>query len=232
MTPAAATVVLLSPPCGTTEAWKRVVPFLDDFGVPNVALQLPSSLPESDMDDAGFVRSFLDECGDPVVLVGHSSGGLVVTEVGGHPSVRHLVYLDGVMWEVGEPWPTLLSGGVAEEFAACVRVHADVTAFDAAAMTSYFLSEGWSADDAHEWVAGLRPQRHAAAVLELTAAAWRTVPSTFILPTDSVTKRHLQERFASRATDVVEIPGDHFPNWHRPAEIADIFARIARDVTQ
>ena len=119
MTPA--TVVLVSPPCATPAAWSRVIPLLEDRGVPNIAVQLPSCLPESDLDDAAFLRSVLDECGDPVVLVGHSSGGLVLTEVGGHPSVKHLVYMDAVMWDVGESWRTLLTGGVAEGWAACVR---------------------------------------------------------------------------------------------------------------
>ena len=102
MTPAM--VVLVSPPCATTAAWSRVMPLLDELGVPNVAVQLPSCLPESDMDDARFLRSVLDECPDPVVFVGHSSGGWELTEVGVHPSVKHLVYMDAVMWDVGESW--------------------------------------------------------------------------------------------------------------------------------
>jgi hypothetical protein len=36
--------------------------------------------------------------------------------------------------------------------------------------------------------------------------------------------------FASRATEVIEMPGGHFPHWRRPHEVADILARIARDV--
>lgn len=227
MTPA--TVVLVSPPCATVAAWSRVIPLLDDRGVPNVAVQLPSCLPESDLDDAAFVRSVLDACGEPVVLVGHSSGGLVLTEVGGHPSVKHLVYLDAVMWDVGEAWWTLLEGGVAEGFAACVRVRQDVTEFDTDAVTAYLLSRDWPAEDALEFASGFRPQRFAASVLTLTVAAWRTVPSTYISPDDSEMKSRLRELFAARATAVIAMPGDHFPNWRRPNEIADIFARIARD---
>ena len=225
MTPAM--VVLISPPCATTAAWSRVTPLLDALGVPNVAVQLPSCLPESDIDDAGFLRSVLDECGDPVVFVGHSSGGWELTEVGVHPSVKHLVYMDAVMWDVGESWAALLAGGVAEGWAACVRVRKDVIEFDTDAVAAYFLGRGWSAYDAQEFVAGFRPQRTAASVRSLTVAAWRTVPSTYISPNDSEMKRHLRELFASRATDVVEIPGDHFPNWRRPDEVADIFARTA-----
>jgi pimeloyl-ACP methyl ester carboxylesterase len=209
-----------------------VIRRLDELDVAHVAVQLPSCLPESEIDDVGFLRSVLDECDHPVVLVGHSNGGMVLSEVGVHRSVQRLVYMDAVMFDVGESM-AMLSGGVAEAFAACVRVRNDVTAFDADALTDYLLSRGWSAVDVHEFVAGFRPQRHAAMLLALTAAAWRTVPSTFISCHDSELKSHVRALFASRASEVVEIPGDHFPNWRRAAEVADILARIAReDVTR
>ena len=73
MTPAM--VVLISPPCATTAAWSRVTPLLDALGVPNVAVQLPSCLPDSDIDDARFLRSVLDDYGEPVVLGGNSNRG-------------------------------------------------------------------------------------------------------------------------------------------------------------
>ena len=63
-----------------------------------------------------------------------------------------------------------------------------------------------------------------------TTAAWQTVPSTFVSCRDSEMSSDLQALFASRATDVIEIDGDHFPNWRRPGEVAEIVAGIARDV--
>jgi hypothetical protein len=161
-------------------------------------------------------------------LVGYSSGGLVLSEVGVHPSVKHLVYLDAAMWEVGEPWGTLIRDAVAEGWAACVRVRRHVVEFDTGAVAAYLQGRGWAADDAYEFASGFRPQRHAASVLELTVAAWRSVPSTYISPNDSEMKPHLRELCASRASDVIELEGDHFPNWRRPDEVADILAQVAR----
>jgi pimeloyl-ACP methyl ester carboxylesterase len=223
-----ATVVLVSPPCATTAAWDRVVPLLDDHDVPNIAVQLPSCLPESDVDDATLLRSVLDDCGRAVVLVAHSGGGAVITEVGTHPAVKHLVYVDAAMWDVGEDWFSRLRGAVDEDFSACLRFREDVTEFDTDALTAYFLGAGWSPDDTRTFVAGFRPQRHSAFTSTLTEAAWRTVPSTFISPADSENKRQLRDHFASRAMHVIEIEGDHFPHWHRPDEIAGILTRIAR----
>src|SRR3954468_18390278 len=77
MTPA--TVVLVHGMGGSPDAWSRVIPLLDRLGIPNIAVELPSCLPESAMNDVAGLQSVLDECIDPVVLVGHSNGGVVVT---------------------------------------------------------------------------------------------------------------------------------------------------------
>src|SRR5262245_42857940 len=82
--------------CGS--CWDAVMPLPDEGGVEASALDLPghgnSTEPFGDLHgDADSVRRFLDEGEGPVVLVGHSYGGAVVTDAGTHPRVRHVVYL-------------------------------------------------------------------------------------------------------------------------------------------
>lgn len=225
------TVVLVHGACGTPAAWSRVVPLLDALGVPNVAVQLPSCIADSEVSDADAMRSFLDERDGEgsVVLVGHSYGGMVLTEVGDHRAVARLVYLDAGMLDVGESLYTLLGPGFDERFSACMKVQGESSAFDPEELSAYLLSRGWSAADVRERLPGLRSQRLGALVTVPTTAAWRTVPSTFISCRDSEMNSDLRALFASRATDVVEIEGDHFPNWLRPGEVAEIIAGIARD---
>ena len=227
-----ATVVLVHGMCGTPSAWSRVVPALDALGVTSIAVQLPSCLPDSNVDDAESVRSVLDDCESPVVLAGHSFGGMVLGQVGRHASVKHLVYIDAELVDVGEDVFELLDGRVAEGFSACMQADDEGFAFDAEALSAYFESRGWSDPDIREFVAGVRPQRVAASVLSPTVAAWRTIPSTFIGCDDSELDRDLRALFASRATDVREMPGDHFPIWLRPDEVAGILAEIAGNVGQ
>ena len=225
MTPA--TVVLVHGGGGSAAAWDRVTPLLDGLGVANVAVELASSLPESVLDDVATLRSVLDEFVGPVVLAGHSWGGMVITEAGAHPRVKHLVYLDAVMLDAGENVFVVTEGQFAEGFMACARANDAGFAWDTDALSAYFVSRGWSADDAHEAMLGLRPQRAAAAVVDVTDPAWRSVPSTFVSCHDSEMSSDLRALFASRATEVIEMPGDHFPIWLRPGEVADILARIA-----
>jgi pimeloyl-ACP methyl ester carboxylesterase len=207
-----------------------VVPILDDLGVPNVAVQLPSCVPDAELDDAEYVRSLLDEYGEgTVVLVAHSFGGMVLTEVGAHASVRHLVYVDAQMLDVGESVFELMDGRVAAAFAACMHPDGDRLEFDAEELGAYFASRGWSAVDVQELMPGLRSQRVGASVLSPTVAAWRTVPSTLIMCEDSEFSRDLRALFASRATEVIEMPGDHFPIWLRPNEVAGILVEVAQN---
>jgi Alpha/beta hydrolase family len=225
---AAATVVLVHAPLGTPAVWSRLVPFLDDCGVPSVAVHLPSALPESDVDDATYLRSALDDLDGSAVLVGHSGAGFPITEVGEHPAVRHLVYLDGALPDVGE---TLLDqfepGDMDESFAATFKLIPGATIFDTDALAAHLEGRGWSAQEAREFTAGCVPARFAAQVRTVTVASWRTVPSTFIGCADSQTRSQARARFAARAMHAVEIPGDHFALWRQPAEVAQVIVRIA-----
>jgi pimeloyl-ACP methyl ester carboxylesterase len=227
----AATVVLVHGMCGAPSAWSRVVPLLHAAGVAHVAVQLPSCEPGSNVGDAESVRLLLDEIGGPVVLAGHSFGGMVLTEIGTHESVMHLVYVDAEMLDVGEAVFDVMDGNVAEGFAACMHPpEGDRLEFDAEKLNSYFVSRGWSTQDTQEFLTGLRAQRVAASVLTPTSAAWRTVPSTFISCDDSELSVDLRSLWASRADQAMTMPGDHFPIWRRPEEVAAILAGVARAV--
>ena len=228
----AATVVLVHAPTGTPAEWSRLVPLLEDAGVPNVAVHLPSSLPASELDDGAYLRSVLDGLEGATVLVGHSSGGFPITQAGDHPGVRHLVYLDAALPDVGETLLDLYEpGDMDESFAACFTYGPETVVIEAGPLVTHLQERGWPAQEARELASGLVPSRYAALVLAVTVASWRTVPSTFIGCADSPTRSEARARFASRAMHAIEIPGDHFALWQRPGELAEIITRIAQDAT-
>lgn len=227
---AAATVVLVHGPCGTPAVWSRLVPLLDDVGISSIAPHLPSSLPASDLDDWALLQSVLDDVDGPAVLVGHSGGGFTITQVGEHPAVRHLVYLDGFLPDVGETLRDAFEpGDMDESFAACIKLIPGAATFDTDALAAHLQDRGWSAQEANELTSGVVPSRFAAQVLAPTVASWRTVPSTFIGYADSQSRVQARARFAARAMHAIEIPGDHFALWRQPGELAEIIVRIASD---
>ncbi|MFJ3762841.1 alpha/beta fold hydrolase [Streptomyces sp. NPDC090080] len=81
-------------------SWNRVIPILQDAGHHVVAVQQPLS---SIQDDVAKVRSTLDELEGPVVVVGHSFGGLVISEAAHDASnVSALVYVAAFALNEGE----------------------------------------------------------------------------------------------------------------------------------
>jgi pimeloyl-ACP methyl ester carboxylesterase len=79
--------------------WYQLVPHVEQLGHTTVVIdRLPSSADDpadvGDLaDDVAVVRAALDEAGSDVVLVGHSYGGMVITEVADHPAIVASVYV-------------------------------------------------------------------------------------------------------------------------------------------
>src|SRR5258708_13217146 len=91
-------VVLVHGAFADGSGWKPVVDFLERCGYTINVAQIPETPFEADVAAAKFI---LDRSG-PCVLVGHSYGGMVITEAGVHASVKSLVYVAAFQPNVGE----------------------------------------------------------------------------------------------------------------------------------
>ena len=101
--------------------WHRMVGPLAALGLGSLAVELPSCvappIPPAETlgdlhADADAVGAALDEEDEPLVLVGHSYGGMVITDAAaGRENVRHLVYVTSVMPELGETLASFGGGG-------------------------------------------------------------------------------------------------------------------------
>ena len=98
------TVVLVHGAWHGAWCWDEVAARLRADGAPVVAVDLPSVASGGDMyDDARSVRETIAAAGGETVVVGHSYGGVVITEAAaGAEGVRHLVYLAAFMLDEGE----------------------------------------------------------------------------------------------------------------------------------
>jgi pimeloyl-ACP methyl ester carboxylesterase len=85
-----ATVVLVHGAWADGSSWSSIISILQQRGLNVVAVQLPrTSLP----NDAAVVTQAIDAQSGPVILVGHSYGGVVITQAGNDPKVAALVYV-------------------------------------------------------------------------------------------------------------------------------------------
>jgi pimeloyl-ACP methyl ester carboxylesterase len=103
-TPAAArwatpTVVLVHGAFADGSSWSKVIPLLQARGLKVIAVQNPLT---SLADDVAFAKRTIDAQQGPVVLVGHSWGGTVITQAGNNDRVKALVYVAAFAPSKGE----------------------------------------------------------------------------------------------------------------------------------
>lgn len=94
-----ATAVLVHGAWADGSSWRRVIRLLLEKGIDVVAVQNPTT---SLADDVAATQLVLDAIKGPVVLVGHSWGGTVITEAGTDPKVKALVYVAAFAPDAGQ----------------------------------------------------------------------------------------------------------------------------------
>ncbi|QOL83058.1 alpha/beta fold hydrolase [Pseudooceanicola spongiae] len=212
---------------GTT--WRAVYDRLTarDFHV--TIAQLPMTSVE---DDVVAVQRNLDTQDGPVLLVGNSYGGVVITEAGNDPNVKGLVYVAAFQPDTGESASDLLAS-VSSAFSPD-----KLTIFDDG---SYLINEdafvslvgnGLFAEDALFAARAQAGANTANMAHKIDAAAWRAKPSWAAIATeDHVIAPELQRRMAKRArATVVEIEGGHLLPMANPDEVAELIAQAAEEM--
>ena len=224
------TVVLVHGAWGGGWSWERVVPLLEERGVASVVVELPSADgdpadPPGLADDVAAVTRALDETPGASVLCGHSYGGVVVTvAAAGRADVSHLVYLCAFMPDVGESLLTLTGGP-----APWIRRLDDGRTLpdrERLAASGYQDCDDATRDSA---IARLRPHVTAPFGEPVAVAAWRELPSTYVVCTEdrSIPVELQRERFVPRAGQAIELASSHWPFFSQPERVAGILAALA-----
>lgn len=206
-----------------------VVERLRRRGVLCTAPELPLTSLEADAD---VVRRTLDDVASrgtgPVVLLGHSYGGAVVTAAGDHPAVERLVLLAALAPDTDEP----TSGGPVEispAFLSALRpADGGLLAVDPARTIELFYPDAAPADAAAA-AARLRPGATGLPHERIERAAWRARPTCYVVCAgDPIILPSAQRALAARTgAKTVEIAGDHSPFLARPEELAELLLALA-----
>jgi len=238
--PAAApkpTVVLVHGGFADGSNWNGVIKRLAEDGYPVVAPANPlRGLPT----DATYISSFLDSIQGPVVLVGHSYGGAVITNAAaGHPDVRALVYVAAFVPDQGERLGDLIQKYPGSEIQAALNPvpfsNPDGTTGTDLYLRSDRFHDVFAADlplnVTRLMAAEQRPFSASSFSDVTTAAAWHTIPSWGIVATADRSIPPALERYEyQRAhSHVVEADGaSHVVMISNPGLVAHVIEDAAR----
>lgn len=230
------TVVLVHGAFAESASWDGVIARLRDRGLPVVAAANPLRGPAS---DAAAVRSLVDHIDGPVVLVGHSYGGSVISQAAvGADHVKALVYVAAFLPETGES-ALELTGRFPGSTLPGALDPVPFTAADGGTGTDLYIradayhhqfAADVPADVAARMAATQRPIAQAALEETATAAAWRTLPSWDVVTTEDLNIPVAAQRFmAERAgAHVTEVEASHAVAASRPDVVAEVIEQAAR----
>jgi pimeloyl-ACP methyl ester carboxylesterase len=217
------TVVLVHGAFADGSGWKPVADILQSHGYAVFVVQEPET---SFAADVAATRRVLDKAG-PCVLVGHSYGGMIITEAGGHPDVKSLVYIAAAQPDVGESLADLAAkmppanksiGPVGDGFLA---VNPDAFPSDFAADAPKPL--------AHFMAISQVPVAKEALEAKATMAAWKQKPSYAVVATQDRMINPDLERFMSKRaqSQVIELPGSHAIFLSHAPQVAALIEKAA-----
>jgi pimeloyl-ACP methyl ester carboxylesterase len=209
--------------------WQRVADILGKDGYTVSVVQEPLT---SLADDVAATKRVLDMQQGPTLLVGHSYGGVVITEAGNAPNVAGLVYIAAFIPDQGESAVGLLS----QVPAANKDMRAtkdDFLYLDPAAFPADFAADVLPAEAkfmAHSQVMLAK----AGAGAPVTTAAWHQKKSWALVATrDGNINPDLERSMAKRAgSETIEVPASHAVYVSKPKDVALLIERAAKASAQ
>ncbi|MDY0814561.1 alpha/beta hydrolase [Kitasatospora purpeofusca] len=233
MTP---TVVLVHGAFGDAAAWIGVISELRSRGIPVIA---PPNPLRGLVSDAAYLASVVSQIPGPVLLVGHSYGGALITVAGAAENVVGLVYVAAYVLHEGESVGELEERFPDSSLAGHLRTwtyplgggdRAVEVTIDEAAFPAVFAADV-AKDVAGVLAAAQRPLAAAAFTEAASVAAWQVKPSwALVAGADRAINPEVQRYGAERAGSVVvELPdASHAVALSEPTQVADLIRDAVR----
>jgi pimeloyl-ACP methyl ester carboxylesterase len=223
-------IVLVHGAFADGSGWRGVYDDLTARGYRVTMVQNPLT---SLADDVAATQRILARQQGPSILVGHSYGGVVITEAGVDPNVAGLVYVSAFAPDVGQT-----TGGQYAEFPPPPEfiVEPGPDGFGFVNMEQF--KAGFAGDTSDADAAFLRDSQVpiSLAIFEtpVTQAAWRSRPSWAVVATQdrAIDPRLLRQTAERIGAEVTEVEGSHVVFITQPRAVADVIDRAARSASE
>ena len=224
-----ATVVLVHGGFVDGSGWQGVYHQLKADGYGVTVVQNPTL---SLADDVGVTKRAIDAASEPVILVGHSYGGAVITEAGNDPKVAALVYIAAFAPDSGESVSSLIKNPPPGAPVPPILPPQDgFLLLDRTKFQASFAADV-SADAAAFMADSQVPRGVAAHDGAVSTPAWRTKPSWYLVSTeDRMIPPDAQRAMSKRAgSTVAEVKGSHAVYVSQPQAVASLIEKAAKGV--
>jgi pimeloyl-ACP methyl ester carboxylesterase len=225
-------VVLVHAAWADASSWNKVIPALQRKRMQVLAVQIPLT---SLSDDAATVRRTLKRVSGPVVLVGHSYGGAVVTAAGsGNLNVKALVYVAAMAPDEGETVGQLLHRSTPHVSAPALVPDENAFLWMSAKGFADAVAHDSSAEDAELMAATQKPIAIKCVEEPMSRPAWRDKPSWYLVAErDRMIAPETQRFMAHRAgSHILAMELDHTPLASAPDQVLAIITEAVDAVTQ
>jgi len=224
--PGVKNVVLVHGAWADGSSWSKIIPLLQAKGLHGVAAQNPLN---SIADDVASTNRLINAQDGPVLLVGHSYGGAVITEAGNNPKVAGLVYVAAFAPDTGET-----CGGLAQNFPTTPLFGKIRPIEDGYLMlTQKGVEEDFAQDltpeERHLVFAVQGPTQGAILGTPLKAAAWHSKPSWFVIASNDRAIAPEQEASTAKrmGSKTLTLASSHLPMLSHPKEVAELVIEAA-----
>jgi len=220
-------IVLVHGAFADGSSWSKVIPLLQEMEYHAVAVQNPMT---SLADEVAFTKRIIALQDGPVVLVGHSWGGAVITQAGDDPKVAALVYVTAYAPEVGQSANDASSpfGWTAGQKQ--IRVSTDKFATISSEGMFEYIAEGLPMADRRLALAAQGQSYGPMFDEKLTVAAWKLKPAWAVISTkDQMVPPAMQAADAKKMGAVTTtLSTCHMSILEEPAKVAAVIVQAAR----
>lgn len=223
----AKSVVLVHGAFADGSAWNRVTPLLEEAGLDVIAAQIPLNSLEADVETT---KRAIERLEGPVVLVGHSWGGMVITEAGAQDKVHSLVYVAAFAPNEGQS----LGEYIADYPHADGLDHLEKDASGYYRLTDKGVAEHFAFDLPEAEIAAIAasqgPINSASLGTPVTQLAWKDKPNFAVVSTqDRMTLTAIQrDQIGKLNAQSVEVDTSHVPMLTYPDAVANMIIEAAK----
>ena len=211
--------------------WEGVQNILKQDGYNVSIVQNPTT---SLADDVAYTKRVINAQQGPVLLVGHSYGGAVITEAGNAPKVKGLVYVAAFAPDKGESVETLIKNPAPDAPVPPILPPVDgFLLLDQAKFAASFAADvdpkkaSFMANSQVPWGLG-------ALTGTVTEASWKVKPSYYLLTKDDKMIPPAVQRFMAKRikAETVEVPGSHAVYVSHPEVVAALIEKAAKAIAE